>query len=118
MPKQQTFHLASDFKDAALPTALRALLPHLSWSQIKGLVRQRRVQVNGNLCLDEGRTVKAGDVIRVSDQSLAAPVTAKEVRIVHVDQHVVVIDKPPGVTTLRKNGPTSGSSGRRRSMSS
>jgi 23S rRNA pseudouridine1911/1915/1917 synthase len=101
MPKQQTFHLASDFKDAALPTALRALLPHLSWSQIKGLIRQRRVQVNGNLCLDEGRTVKAGDVIRISDQSLAAPVTAKEVRIVHVDQHVVVIDKPPGVTTLR-----------------
>jgi 23S rRNA pseudouridine1911/1915/1917 synthase len=101
MPKQQTFHLASDFKNVALPTALRDLLPKLSWSQVKGLIRQRRVQINGNLCLDEGRTVKAGDVIRVSDQSLAAPVTAKDVRLVHVDEHVVVIDKPPGITTLR-----------------
>jgi 23S rRNA pseudouridine1911/1915/1917 synthase len=101
MPKQQTFHLASDFKNAALPTALRDLLPELSWSQVKGLIRQRRVQINGNLCLDEGRTVKAGDVIRISNQSLSAPVTAKDVRIVHVDEHVVVIDKPPGITTLR-----------------
>jgi 23S rRNA pseudouridine1911/1915/1917 synthase len=101
MPKHQTFHLAADFKSAALPTALRSLLPNLSWSQVKNLIRQRRVQINGNLCLDEGRSVKAGDVIRVSDQSLAAPVTAKDVRIVHIDQHVVVIDKPPGVTTLR-----------------
>lgn len=101
MPKQQTFHLASDYRNSALPTALRDLLPELSWSQVKGLIRQRRVQINGNLCLDEGRTVKAGDVIRVSDQPLAAPVTAKDVRIVYIDEHVVVIDKPPGVTTLR-----------------
>jgi 23S rRNA pseudouridine1911/1915/1917 synthase len=101
MPKHQTFHLASDFKGEVLPKALRDLLPSLSWSQVKNLIRQRRVQINGNLCLDEGRSVKAGDVIRVSDQSLAAPVTARDVRIVHIDQHVVVIDKPPGVTTLR-----------------
>ena len=101
MPKHQTFHLASDSKDAALPTVLRTLLADLSWSQIKNLIRQRRVQINGNLCLDEGRTVKAGDVIRISDQSLAAPVAAKDVRIVHIDEHIVVIDKPPGVTTLR-----------------
>lgn len=101
MPKHQTFHVASDLADAAIPTALRTLLPHLSWSQIKNLIRQRRVQINGNLCLDEGRKVKAGDVIRISDESLAAPVAAKDVRLVHVDQDLVVIDKPPGVTTLR-----------------
>lgn len=101
MPKHQTFHLAADAKEATLVSALRNLLPDRSWSQVKALFRQRRVQVNGNLCLDESRRVKAGDVIRISDQPLAAPVTAKDVRIVHLDEQVVVIDKPPGVTTLR-----------------
>ena len=99
----RTFHAASD---ALLPAALRTLLPEQSWSQIKQLVRQRRVQINGNLCLDEGRKIKAGDVIRISDQSLAPPVTAKDVRIVHVDEQVVVVDKPPGVTTLRHSQET------------
>jgi 23S rRNA pseudouridine1911/1915/1917 synthase len=101
MPKHQTFHLAVDAAKTTLASALRSLLSDRSWSQVKALIRQRRVQVNGNLCLDEGREVNAGDVIRINDQPLAAPVTAKDVRIVHVDDQVVVIDKPPGVTTLR-----------------
>jgi 23S rRNA pseudouridine1911/1915/1917 synthase len=101
MPKQQTFHLPPDHREGALSHALRQLLPDHSWSQIKQLIRQRRVQINGNLCLDEGRRVKASDVIRINEQPLAAPMTAKDVKLVHVDEHVVVIDKPPGVTTLR-----------------
>lgn len=76
-------------------------MPELSWSQTKRLVQQRRVQINGNLCLDEARKVKEGDVLRVSDQPLAAPVRAEDVRLVHVDDDIVVIDKPSGITTLR-----------------
>lgn len=94
----RTFRVAADQN---LSSALRALLADLTWSQAKNLIRQRRVQINGNLCVDEARRVKAGDVIRISDQPLAAPVVAKDVRIVHADEHLVVIDKPPGVTTLR-----------------
>jgi len=101
MPKHQTFHLASDYKGNSLSSALREALPDLSWSQVKALIRQRRVQINGNLCLEESRRVKAGDVIRISEQSLAAPVTARDVKLVHVDSDVVVIDKPSGATTLR-----------------
>lgn len=100
-PQHQTFHVAASQNGATLTNALRALLPQTSWSQIKRLVSQRRVQINGNLCVDEGRRVKEGDVIRVSQQAIAAPVTAADVKLVHVDEHVVVIDKPAGVTTLR-----------------
>lgn len=98
MASPNTFHVTGE---GTCAHALRTFLPDHSWSQIKALIRQRRVQVNGNLCVDEGRKVKAGDVIRISDQPLSPPVTAKDVRIVHSDEHVVVIDKPPGVTTLR-----------------
>lgn len=99
--KSLPFHVTPELGAKSLSHALRAMQPSWSWSQIKKSIRQRRVQINGNLCVDEARRVKAGDVIRISDQPLAAPVTAKEVRIVHADEHVVVIDKPPGVTTLR-----------------
>ena len=101
MSKHQTFHLPTGYKNTPLSNALRELLPELSWSQIKRLIQQRRVQVNGNLCLDEVRRVQAGDVIRINEHSLPAPVTVKDVRLVHVDDQVVVIDKPSGVTTLR-----------------
>jgi 23S rRNA pseudouridine1911/1915/1917 synthase len=100
-PPHQNYHVTSAHAGATLTHALRAFLPEISWSQIKRLVGQRRVQINGNLCVDEGRRVKEGDVIRVSQQAVAAPVTAADVKLVHVDEHVVVIDKPAGVTTLR-----------------
>jgi 23S rRNA pseudouridine1911/1915/1917 synthase len=97
----EVFHVAPDAEKQSLAQALRAWLPDRSWSQIKRLIAQRRVQINGNLCTDEQRRLKLGDVVRVSEQPLAAPVTARDVRLVYVDQHLVVIDKPAGVTTLR-----------------
>lgn len=97
----ETFHVAESQANVPLQSVLRDFLPDRSWSQVKRLISQRHVQINGNLCVDELRKVSTGDVIRVSDQPLAAPVLAKDVRIVHVDEHLVVVDKPAGVTTLR-----------------
>src|SRR6185295_2064889 len=53
------------------------------------------------LCLDEGRRLTEKDVVKVWEQPLARPVTASDVRIVFVDEHLVVVDKPAGMTTLR-----------------
>jgi 23S rRNA pseudouridine1911/1915/1917 synthase len=102
-PSYETLHVTAAHEGAVVTNALRALLPGRSWSQIKRLLSQRRVQINGNLCVDEGRRVKQGDVIRVNRLPVAAPITAADVRLVHIDEHVVVIDKPAGVTTLRHN---------------
>src|SRR5213076_20494 len=65
------------------------------------LIASRRVQVNGNLCLDGERKVKAGDVVKILDHAAAPPATAADVRLVYVDDHLIVIQKPAGVTTLR-----------------
>jgi 23S rRNA pseudouridine1911/1915/1917 synthase len=65
------------------------------------LIAARRVQVNGNLCLDEGRRVKAGDVLKIAERSLARPADEADIRIVHIDEHLLVVQKPAGVTTLR-----------------
>jgi 23S rRNA pseudouridine1911/1915/1917 synthase len=97
----QTYHLAAEHDGLSLPQALKRLLPEQSWSQIRKLISGRQVQVNGNLCLDEGRRVQAGDVLKVWDHPLARPAGQSDVRIVYLDQHLVVVQKPAGVTTLR-----------------
>lgn len=85
----------------SLAGAIKARLKGQSWGSAKKLIAQRHVHVNGNLCVDEGRRVREGDVIHVFEHPRAAPVTAAQIRIVYRDAHLVVIDKPAGVTTLR-----------------
>ena len=48
-----------------------------------------------------GGSVKGGDVVKVWEQPLAAPVREEDVRLAYVDEHLVVVQKPAGVTTLR-----------------
>lgn len=97
----QTIHLAAEHNGQTLAAALKRLLSDQSWNQIRKLIAGRRVQVNGNLCLDGERKVKAGDVVKVLDHSAAPPATADDVRLVYVDEHLLVVQKPAGVTTLR-----------------
>jgi 23S rRNA pseudouridine1911/1915/1917 synthase len=97
----QTYHLAAEHEGLALPQVLKRLLPKQSWSQIRKLIAGRHVQVNGNLCLDEGRRVRAGDVLKLADHPLAKPADMSDIRIVYLDEHLVVVQKPAGVTTLR-----------------
>jgi 23S rRNA pseudouridine1911/1915/1917 synthase len=97
----QTFHLIAEHNGVSLGQALKRILPEQSWSQVRKLIASRRVQVNGNLCLDEGRRVKSGDVLKIAERSLAKPADEADIKIVHLDEHVVVVQKPAGVTTLR-----------------
>ena len=97
----RTFHLNADQGGLTLAAALKRLLPDATWSQIKKHIAGRRVQVNGNLCLDEERKVKAGDVVRLWSHSLAPPASAETVKLVYVDEHLLVVGKPAGLTTLR-----------------
>jgi 23S rRNA pseudouridine1911/1915/1917 synthase len=97
----QTFHLFVEHNGQTLAAALKRLCAGQSWSQVRKFVEGRRVQVNGNLCLDAERKVAAGDVVKILDHALAPPATAADVRLVYVDEHLLVVQKPAGVTTLR-----------------
>lgn len=102
----QTFHLAAVHDGLSLLQALKQLFPERSWSQIRQLIGSRRVQLNGNLCLDEGRRVRTGEVLALWDRPLARPADATDIRIVHLDEHLVVVQKPAGMTTLRHRAET------------
>jgi 23S rRNA pseudouridine1911/1915/1917 synthase len=81
--------------------ALRIWLPRQSWSALRKLMAARRVLVNGALCLDEARRLGPGEIVDVAGRAQSAPPTVADVRLVHVDADVIVVDKPAGMITLR-----------------
>ena len=95
------YHVGPEQAGLALIAALRQLRPGESWSQVRRLIHNRHVQINGNLSTDDGRKLKAGDVVKVWSEPRAAPARTEDVRIRYLDAHLVVVEKPAGVTTLR-----------------
>lgn len=101
MRDAQTYHLTAEHDGLTLAAVLRKLLPGQSWEQVRRLIAARKVQVQGNLCLDPQRRVKAADVVKLFDRPLPRPVSLDDLRLVYVDPHLVVVDKPAGITSVR-----------------
>lgn len=101
MNEGQIFHVQEGHDGKTVVAALRDWLPARSWSQIRKLVASRRVQLNGNLCQDEGRRLTRDDVVRVLAQAAPKPPSEGDLRIHYLDQHVCVVEKPAGVTSTR-----------------
>jgi len=82
--------------DAVLAEAL----PELSRSRCTALVRQGRVRVNGTLPARPSSKVHVGDTLEV-DLPPPTPAEARPqdlpVRFVYEDEHLVVVDKDPGM---------------------
>lgn len=100
-PHDQLFRVLPKQVNLSLGTALREWLPGQSWSQVRKLLAGRRVMVSGNLCLDAGRRLTLRDVVKVLAHPVAPPPSEQAVRIRHLDEHVVVVEKPAGMTTTR-----------------
>ena len=99
--------------DQTVSAALREWLPGQAWSEIRRLLKSRRITINGNLCVDAGRRLRLTDVVKVLPQSLAPPPDELDLRIVYLDKHVVVVEKPSGMTTTRHSEEQDMSSRRR-----
>jgi 23S rRNA pseudouridine1911/1915/1917 synthase len=78
----------------------------LSWPDAQRLVRERKVWLGGKPCCDPARRVSPGQRLEV--RTPASPRGARKasheahgIVIRYADAHVVVVDKPPGLTTMR-----------------
>jgi 23S rRNA pseudouridine1911/1915/1917 synthase len=81
---------------------MKRLLTGRSWSQVKRLIATRRVTVNEWLATDPTAAVRLGDRVAVFARSRPKPIDPREVRIVHLDQHLLVVDKPPRIIAVRR----------------
>lgn len=99
--ESQLFRVGPEQVNSTIAAALRKWCPEKSWSDVRRLLSSRHVTVSGNLCLDEGRRLKEQEVVKILAHPAAAPPKADDVRIRHLDAHLVVVEKPAGMTTLR-----------------
>jgi 23S rRNA pseudouridine1911/1915/1917 synthase len=97
----QVFHLQEDDSGQTLGAAIKKRMSQWSWGQTREAILKRRVQVNGNLCLDQARKVTQKDVVKLWRESLPKPVQPSHVKIVYADDFLVVVEKPPGITSTR-----------------
>ena len=96
----QTFTV-TESTPPVIVSALKHWLTDLSWSKVRNLLRTRRVTVGGALCIDEARKLSPDERVAVYEQSLPSPPTADDVKVHYVDRHIVVVEKPPRMVTLR-----------------
>ncbi len=103
MAKQppQTFSVTPEHAQKTLAALLRVWLPGHSWSQVRHLIDTRRVQVNGEIWLDDARRLKPGESVTVLPFGRPAPELIDQIPIRHVDDDVVVVEKPAGISTVR-----------------
>jgi 23S rRNA pseudouridine1911/1915/1917 synthase len=79
----------------------------LPWSEAQQLVRRQRVYLGGGRCADPTRRVRAGQQVRVhlpprdGGRPQSRPDKAPALVIRYQDAHVVVVEKPAGLTTMR-----------------
>jgi 23S rRNA pseudouridine1911/1915/1917 synthase len=99
----QQFTVTSETAGAIL-SALRKHLGAVPWSVVRKHLASRLISINGILCLDEGRRVVPDDVIELRLHPLPPPPSDNDVRILFVDQHLVVSHKPAGMLSLRHPG--------------
>jgi len=94
--------VSSEMAGKTVAAIIRTSMPDLSWSQARRVVESRRVMLNDELCLDPARRVKEGDVVDILDWPQRLPEAfAADLVVRHLDAHVVVVEKPAGINTVR-----------------
>lgn len=97
----EQFTASAEHADATLAAFLRQHREGLSWSAVRRLIETRRVKVGGDLCLDRARRLREGEIVEVLDRPAPSPHRQETLVIRYLDEHLVVVEKPAGISTVR-----------------
>ena len=98
---QHRFVVPSSLAGRPLDGAIKAL-GAFTWGQARKLIVRGKVKVEGAVVVDGERRLRTGDVIEI-DPRARRPTTGAALdraRLVYFDPHVVVVDKPSGISTV------------------
>ena len=106
-PRRERFTIPLELAGARLDRALAQLLPGESRSRLAKLIEQGHVRVDGataagRLKLKSGEAVEVTLVPRPAEEGFRAE--AIELAIVHEDDDILVVDKPPGLVVHPGSG--------------
>ncbi len=97
----QSFTVSAELAQQTLAALMRKWLPGQSWSQVRKMVAGRRVKINGELWLDDARRLKEGDVVDILQRGERMAPLLDTIPIRYIDTHVIVVEKPSGISTVR-----------------
>src|SRR5438105_4625924 len=100
-PTSQLFEVSAEQANQTITALLRKWLPGQSWTQVRKLIAGQRVRVNDELWLDDARRLKPGDRVEIRAHAERPKMLIDQIVMRHVDTHVVVVEKPAGISTVR-----------------
>jgi 23S rRNA pseudouridine1911/1915/1917 synthase len=83
-----------------LAAALRRRMPGTSWSDVRALCTTGKVCLDGELAADPAVRVRAGQSVDVRPNARRPTVTPAGFKLVFDDAHLVVIEKPSGISSV------------------
>jgi 23S rRNA pseudouridine1911/1915/1917 synthase len=84
-----------------LAAALRRRLPERSWSEVRRLCERGKVSIDGAVETDAARRLAAGQTVELRPTArVPEPPPPPGFRLVFEDAHLVVIEKPTGVSSV------------------
>jgi 23S rRNA pseudouridine1911/1915/1917 synthase len=97
----QRFEVPAEQAGITLAAFLRSHLADQSWNQVRRLIETRRVRVGGDVCLDPARRLREGSVVEFTPRPAPKARGQELIRLRHLDTHLVVVEKPAGMSTVR-----------------
>jgi len=94
------FLIGAADEGATVAAALRRQLPDASWAQVRKLCTTGKVFVDDERALDPARRVRAGQRVALNRAAPRPDVTPAGFRFVFEDAHLIVVDKPSGVSSV------------------
>lgn len=98
---KSAYSVSVEQANSTVAAIVRAMNPEMSWANAGRLISSRKVKINGELCLDPARRLREGETVEVLAQPVSAPRERQEIVIRFSDEHVVVVEKPAGISTVR-----------------
>lgn len=98
--------ISDEWNNARLDAAVRGLW-QVPWSKARAWISAGKVSIGDDLCLDPARIVLRGEMLGLSLEArrLRRPTEIDRRIVVHMDDHVIVVRKPAGISTVPFDGP-------------
>jgi 23S rRNA pseudouridine1911/1915/1917 synthase len=97
----QRFLISAEQEGITVAALLRWHLPGHSWNQVRRVIETRRVRIGDDMCLDPARRLHEGETVELLAVPAAVRRQQEQIAIRHLNQHLVVVEKPAGVSTVR-----------------
>jgi 23S rRNA pseudouridine1911/1915/1917 synthase len=97
----QSFTIAPEQEGSTIAALVRLWIPGQTWSQARRIIETRRVRIGDELCLDPARRLREGESVVLLARPAAKPRQEESVAVRYLDEHLVVVEKPSGMATVR-----------------